>query len=374
MEIRPGWGTKIVSGRKALQGLKPMLLELAKRYGQDGAMDYLEFFLDQTHVGRRTPHVVLIGDGLEAGISAERVYGALWVYAYRLPGMRIFASDDISGRRALLSPDEARVAYARFAAEALVKMGADAVVLSFMDFVPGKGPNSSRDPWSEPGAWLAGTRRKLVRSHLPLEPTMDATLAKIGQRTRSNMRYYRRRAEAQLGCVFHAEAEMTEEEFLECNRQSTFAVSDAQATWRYASVKRYPGAFLMGIRAGDGRWLSVTGGRRYADASEIDWQMNRADLPKASLCTVMRSYLIEHEIGLGMKRLFIEGGTPQAIRVSFTIHPVRDMVFVRNTRRLRVLERMKETAIRYANRFSPRLVPALKILTDRPGLQWERWR
>ncbi|MDQ2834241.1 MAG: hypothetical protein M3Y50_10940 [Acidobacteriota bacterium] len=45
--------------------------------------------------------------------------------------------------------------------------------------------------------------------------------------------------------------------------------------------------------------------------------MNRSSVAQYSIGTVSRSYLIEHEIALGMKRLFFEGGTPHTIRHSF---------------------------------------------------------
>ena len=45
--------------------------------------------------------------------------------------------------------------------------------------------------------------------------------------------------------------------------------------------------------------------------------MNRDALPTYSLSTVMRTYLIEHEISQGCTRLYFEGGTWQPIVHSF---------------------------------------------------------
>ena len=52
----------------------------------------------------------------------------------------------------------------------------------------------------------------------------------------------------------------------------------------------------MGMKDAQGRWLSMLGGRRYLDRSEILWQMNRDGLGAYSLGTAMRAYFIEHEM------------------------------------------------------------------------------
>ena len=76
-----------------------------------------------------------------------------------------------------------------------------------------------------------------MADYLPLEETFDKTLAKIGTRTRRNMRYYRKRAEAELGCVFLPVVEMDEREFLNFNRECMYAVPAKVASWRYESLK-----------------------------------------------------------------------------------------------------------------------------------------
>jgi hypothetical protein len=43
----------------------------------------------------------------------------------------------------------------------------------------------------------------------------------------------------------------------------------------------------------------------------------------------MRSYFMEHEIGLGMKKLCTEGGTPHPMRFSFIRERVTDLVCLR---------------------------------------------
>jgi len=174
-------------------------------------------------------------------------------------------------------------------------------------------------------------RERAVPSYLPLLGTFDATLAKIGQRTRSNLRYYRRRAESRLGCVFVPQAEVSREELLAFNLECTYAKPAEVAGWLYDSLKDLSEPVFMGVRHGDGRWLSLLGGRRYDDRTEILWQMNREGFAEHSLSTVMRAYFIEHEIARGSRRLYIEGGTPQPIKFSFVKEKVIDFVVVRRT-------------------------------------------
>ncbi len=47
---------------------------------------------------------------------------------------------------------------------------------------------------------------------------------------------------------------------------------------------------------------------------------------KYSVGTVIRSYLIEHEIAIGMQKLFFEGGTPHSMRHSFLSEEAMDIV------------------------------------------------
>jgi hypothetical protein len=59
--------------------------------------------------------------------------------------------------------------------------------------------------------------------------------------------------------------------------------------------------------------------------------MNLAGLPRCSLSTVMRSYVLEHEIELGNRQLAFTGGTPHSIRHSFACMDVTDVIAVRGS-------------------------------------------
>jgi hypothetical protein len=102
----------------------------------------------------------------------------------------------------------------------------------------------------------------------------------------------------------------------------------------------------MGIKDREGHWLSILGGRRYLDRSEVLWQLNREGLAANSLSTVMRSYFIEHEIAHGSRRLYIEGGTEHPIGFSFVPENLTDLAVVRSTW---MAKAMRAIALRYVS-------------------------
>jgi hypothetical protein len=201
-------------------------------------------------------------------------------------------------------------------------------------------PASSAAPSSITAEWAR--REREIAGYLPLLDSYEATLATIGQKTRRNLRYYRRRAEAQLGCRLVPEVVLSPEEFLAFNRECMYPVRDQVALWRLNTMKEMTEPVLMGLQAADGRWLSLLGGRRNGDRAEILWQMNRAGLPAYSLSTVMRAYCIEHEIERGMNRLYMEGGTAHSVNHSFVREELMDLVMVRRSPLARLMKKFAQ--------------------------------
>ncbi len=87
-------------------------------------------------------------------------------------------------------------------------------------------------------------------------------------------------------------------------------------------------------------WLSLVGILRCNGTTEVVWQMNRAGMPRYSLSTAMRFYLLQHEIALGVKKLESEGGTPHTMRHSFVCAPVVDRLVLRRSLRGWLLRRL----------------------------------
>jgi len=306
-------------------------------------MDDVGYFLSKPGTLRRVPHLLLFSKApvldLER-LTAEDLLGAVLLYRYVVLGCGIgmFSTNDRSGRGTLVAPPALRSTLAEMATRSLMDKGVLAVLISFRE---GNAANTQKgldkslpiggSTVTEKNArWV--WRERETPDYLQMGETFDATLAKIGTRTRRNIRYYRKRAEAELGCVFLPLVEIGKREFLEFNRECMYAVPAKVAAWRYESLKYLGTPLFMGIKDKDGRWLSLLGGRRHHDGTEILWQMNRSGLSAYSLSIVMRSYFMEHEIAHGMTKLYMEGGTAHPMRFSFVNDKVTDLVVVRRSR------------------------------------------
>ena len=333
----------IVRGCDSILRLQGVLADLSVRCGQPGVMDDVGYFLSKPGTLTRVPHLLLFSKApvleLER-LTAEDLLGAVLLYRYMVLGcgIGIFSTNDRSGRGTLVAPAGLRSAMAEMATRSLMDRGVLAVLISFRDGAAGNSQmgssgsqalgSSTADDKTARWAW----RQRETPDYLQMEESFDATLAKIGTRTRRNMRYYRKRAEAELGCVFLPRVEIGKREFLDFNRECMYAVSAKVAAWRYESLQYLGTPLFMGIKDRGGRWLSLLGGRRHDDGTEILWQMNRSGLSAYSLSIVMRSYFVEHEIAHGMTKLYMEGGTAHPMRFSFVQDKVTDLVVVRRSR------------------------------------------
>ena len=319
---------QMVTGHEAILALSDLLLAFADRCQQPGAMADMSYFLSKPGFLKRMPRLMLIGKSAE--LTPESLLGALLLFEYQVAGRGtgLYTTNDRSGRNTLVAPTHLRSQIAHVATHALLDRGAHVAMITFRE----DGEQSAVSPtFAARKASRWAMRRRGIAEYLPLEKTFDATLARIGQRTRSNMRYYRRRAEKELGCRFVPFVEMTKADFLAFNRECMFAVPDAVASWRYDSLQELGQPLLMGMCDRDGRWLSLVGARRFNAGSELLWQMNRDAMPLYSLSLVMRSYVIEHEIAAGSERFYIEGGTSHPIRHSFTTESLTDLTAMRSS-------------------------------------------
>jgi hypothetical protein len=297
--------------------------------------------------------------------EAGDLQGAVLLHEYQVGGWatNVFATDDITGRRTVIAPSEIRCAVAEAACRVLLQSGAHLVLLSHEgDNEPNPKPTAARN--GGPRCEMSARRRFLPR-HLPLAETMDETLATMGRHTRRNLRYYRRRLETDFGAQFVESVDIGLQDFLEMNRESMHPVADELATWRFDRLARMPEMNCAGIRSRDGRWLSLVGCLRCQGTTEIVWQMNRAGMPRYSLSTAMRFYLLQHEIAIGVRKLEFEGGTPHSMRHSFVFAPVLDKIVLRKSLRGWLLRR-----------FASRLLPENNVIREalQDGeLQWTPW-
>ena len=329
-----------VSGKEAVLRLSDRLIAFSERCGQSGSMHDLAYFLSKPGALPRTAHLLLVGpaDLNPENPDLDDLVGSVLIFEQRVCGIRVgaFATNDRSGRSTLIALAKDRCRVAALTSRALLDRGARLILMSFRASEQAES-DAEIDPallGLAPNGKVAARwaqRERIIPGYLPLSNSVDGTLAAIGVRTRRNLRYYRRRAEAELGCVFLPRIDITRAEVLAFNRKCMYAVPAKVAGWRYDSLQGLKDPIFMGIKDREGRWLSVLGGRRYLDRSEILWQLNRDGLGAYSLGTVVRAYFIEHEIGQGSRRLYAEGGTPHSIRFSFVPEKLTDLILVRQS-------------------------------------------
>lgn len=358
----------VLESRAEILSLAPVLQALADRCEQAGAMHWLPYFLDPARLGWRQPRLVLFprtAHIVPEHICVDDLEAAALFYEYRVFGVGtgVLATGDAVGFSSVIAPQKCRARVAAAAATALTGRGAGAVLATYQD---GREPDMDRLDSSEA---LWATRQRRVGRMLPLLETLDATLARMGKSTRFNLRYYRRRLEKQMACRFvtDAAALLRGADLEAINRTSLNPLPGAEFERRVASARSLEGSFLCGLRDVDGRWLSLAGGWRQGSTTVLHWQMNAAGLEKYSIGTVMRSYLLEHEIARGAKKLMIYGGTPHTMRHSFEQASVSDVVMLRSGLHGRALR----TAARWATAlpWRARRNFVLRAIAD-PELRW----
>jgi hypothetical protein len=304
-----------VHGHKNVLALHQKLSDLADRCGQGGVMDYLPFFLSTCRFGGKVPHLLLLPD------SAGELRAAALFYEYGIGSFSsgIFVPSDHCGERSVLAPEPLRSLVARQAAESLLDRGAHLVFLTLRN----------GDFSSIQSARTCASRRRIALRTLPMASTFDATVAGMGSHTRRNLRHFRRLAEAEFGATFVPEADLPESKFLALNRHSLYPVFRWVAKWRFRYARGVPGSLFAGLRAADGSWLSLIGGRRRDGITYLDWQMNVKAFPAFSLGTAMRAHLIEHEVARGTRMLTFEDGTPHSMNRAFVPENVSDFILAR---------------------------------------------
>ena len=340
----------VLRGREQILRMHPVLVELSARCGQTGAMDHIALFLESPMNRKKTPYLVLATTQAGADpdiLRSEEIEGAALVYEYDLLGWptRVFITDDGSGSRTVIAPREHRSTVTIKVCAHLMRGGARSALLSYKEEVdPHPQETAIRQIVSLTGSFW-GSQVREMSTYLNLESTLNATLANLGKHTRRNLRYYRRRTEAELGCSFAPEVVSlaSRADFEELGRNSTHPIRDRDMQRRYDDLAKIPDSFCVGMRSGDGRWLSLIGGRRHHGWTEVDWQVNRAGFDRLSLGTAMRCYFLEHEVSLRTKRLYFEGGTPHTMRHSLRTEKAVDIIALRPSKLLKIFGALTRT-------------------------------
>ncbi|SDF22758.1 hypothetical protein [Terriglobus roseus] len=306
----------LISGSSDLLSAAHLLEEIGRRCGQENIEARLRFLLTVPYFGNKIPHAVLI-------YNQHKVLSAAVIvleYRWRQLGLGIFVPIDPEGDLTVLSAPDLQSEAASRAAAFLMQKQARAVYL-----VAHSDSTGTRGADTPPNTIL----HRDLRRTLPLLGSLDETLAMMGPRSRRNLRNFARRAIKEFGAIFYPECDISENGLIEINRVCAYPVPDWVSSWRYHSTHTIPGGFIAGLRAENGEWLSLLGGRRYGDTTIIDWQMNRIDLGSISIGTAMRYFQTEHEIAIGRKWLQFNGSTAHSIQNAFQQETVTDLLWMR---------------------------------------------
>ncbi len=344
----------VLDSREAILALAPLLEDLAVRCGQPGAMHWLSYFLDEGVTKLRVPFLILTlrpeKDG-NGSLHANDIEAAALFFEYRFFGIRsgIVSTGDAVGFNSVVAPKGQRARVAAAAARALVQRGA-VIVLSTYESAGEPEIEGMLSGW--PGVFWAWRQRQVGRM-LPLQASFDATLASLGKSTRFNLRYYRRRLAKEMVCEYVPDAAplLQGVDLRALNACSLNPVNPEEFERRVRSASDLPGSYLSGLRAPDGRWLSLIGGWRQDGTTVLYWQMNSLGFQKHSIGTVMRSFYLEHEIAQGARRLLIYGGTSHTMRHAFTEEPVADLIVQRRGIRAMALRNLARFMGSPRNRF-----------------------
>ncbi len=140
---------------------------------------------------------------------------------------------------------------------------------------------------------------------LSLAPTYNEFLAGLHHNTRYNFRRYRKRSEL-AGHRFFTEVSLNEFEdgMWELEKESVFGGKPKKLTVAMAIYRAAPRPLLMGLRADDGKWLSLIGGWLDGHRAIVNLQMNNHQrYPKFSLSVVARGHAIEWLITAGYRKM-----------------------------------------------------------------------
>ena len=363
----PQFVCTFVRGRAAILQMRRQLTAFSEHCGQGEVFDDLEYFLMRPKFVNKRPCLILFHTKSTHLLPEDEreLNGAVLLYEYQLLGLglRAFASDFHGDERTVIAPLGSRARIASLACAALMEQGALAVQLSYRDEELNLNPGAVSSQDGKRWRWATTVRE--IRGPMTIRPTFDETLALLGKHTRRNLRAVRRVAEEGLGYEFVVKPSITKEEFLAFNRISAYPATDEMAAWRYESMKLVSNCLLLGLRAADGRWLSLIGGRCSQSYTTVEWQLNRTDLPNFSLSTLMRSHHIEYEASRGAKGIHFLGGTPHTIQHSLEKEKVFGVVVLRQLLPAALLRPLMYP-IRLEHHF------LIKTLTD-TQLKWQTW-
>ena len=300
---------RVFVGERQAVAIAPSVQRLRQVCGMDADMTTdMSWFISRTLLWGNDPVVVLLD--LDGQLTAAALF-----YHRRHRG---FPTGVIKG--GIRSGDGSVIAPPGLRTEALQAAMAKVLTLPWVHTVlaslrSAEGPDRAAAALQAQAKVNSAWRVREVGTHLSLEGGFEGFLSRQRPRSRRNYRYFRRRAEKELGLVFvpsltQAEAVQAVEAL---HGASMFPVPHARAVRLEAAIRSTPGYFAMGVRDMAGQWLSYMSGWRQPDGTYVEWQLNNSKFEAASLSTVMRTYFLEHEASRGVPQIVFVGGTSPAL-------------------------------------------------------------
>ncbi len=301
-----GLTCRIFTGRKQVAAAAPTVEALRRAYGLDGDMTTdMGWFVSRTVLWGNSPIVVLVDQGKKP-VAAVLLYERRFC---RVP-TGVIKGGNGAGDGVVVAPLPLRTAVLQVALAKALSLPLTHTVLAAVRGLDAQAP-SVRPKVELDAQW----RARQVGTHLSLAGGFEGFMSRLRTRSRRNYRYFRRRAESELGVVFVPN--LTNAEACQAVRElhgvSLHPVPRARAMRFQAAIQDTPGSFAMGVRDRSGRWLSYIAGWRHANTTFVEWQLNHHEFAAASLSTVMRTYFLEHEALAGVHELIFVGGTSAAL-------------------------------------------------------------
>lgn len=201
----------------------------------------------------------------------------------------------------------------------------DVVLSTALDFLFSRGHVSgavlymppSELPWSAFSSVAGHANLELTysaatarHSTLSLPEHYEEFLQSLGQHTRRNLRYYRRRFEA-AGHSYRRDLSPNDFQTISRQLRGQSKIPAGNMVQRSIDIlNSAEGPLVWGLCGADGRWLSVLTGWREGDKVTLVSQMN-SDLahPRDSISMVLRGYVLESLIESGIHTLDFWWGT-----------------------------------------------------------------
>jgi hypothetical protein len=297
------WTASIVSSPVEIVGLDLFVKSLGLEPGPLAP----NFFLAGVSAQGWRPCVVVVSEG-------RRIIGLLYCKERVMAGVglgMVFGDDALGAMVA--APPEKMEAVLNFGLQALVKLKV-ALRLQF-----------SQDRFPDVGSIHQNINFRILHgkpnAHLKLLFSFDDFLARLGPKTRRNVRYYRRR-NIVMGntCEFVTDFAEFSARARRLFPASAHARSRREMESSLTMIGAMPSRFMIRLRAVNGEWIGLAGGWFVGRRAYMKMQLNDLAHRQLSISLVLRSYLIEDLIARGFRELVFVGGSSAPLSL-YCNHP-----------------------------------------------------